>query len=124
MRILVIDDDDALRTTMGVVLEHLGHESVLMANVVDGLTAAEAERFDVAMTDMNMPGLNGLEAVKALAHIKPPIAIVAMSGGSAASSAEDYSVLALTMGANVFLPKPFKPADVANAIATAVARTG
>jgi DNA-binding NtrC family response regulator len=124
MRILVIDDDNALRMTMGMALQSLQHEPVLAASVVDGLALAENERFDVVMTDMNMPGLNGLEAVKALSHIKPPVAIVAMSGGSATSSAQDYSVLALTMGAHVFLQKPFKRADVSEAIATALARCG
>jgi CheY-like chemotaxis protein len=122
MRILVIDDDDGLRKSMGMVLESLGHECVLASNVVEAIARAEEERFDVAMTDMNMPGLDGLEAVKALRNIKPPLGIVAMSGGSIRSSAEDYSVLALNMGAGVFLPKPFKRADVAQALAEAVAK--
>ena len=121
MRILVIDDDDGLRKSMGMVLASLGHECVLAANVIDGLARAEEGRFDVAMTDMNMPGLDGLEAVKALRNITPPIGIVAMSGGSIRSSAEDYGVLALNMGAGVFLAKPFKRADVAQAIETALA---
>ena len=123
MRILVIDDDDGLRTSMNMVLQSLGHDVVLAANVIDGLARAEDERFDVVMTDMNMPGLDGLEAVKALRTVKPPIAIVAMSGGSTRSSAEDYGVLSVNMGAGVFLPKPFKRADVAEAIATAIANT-
>jgi CheY-like chemotaxis protein len=122
MRILVIDDDDGLRKSMGMVLESLGHRVVLVSNVVDGLARAEEERFDVAMTDMNMPGLDGLEAVKALRNIDPPIGIIAMSGGSIRSSAEDYSVLALNMGAGVFLPKPFKRVDVAQAIEQALAK--
>ncbi|HMK79880.1 MAG TPA: response regulator [Xanthobacteraceae bacterium] len=122
MRILVIDDDDGLRKSMGMVLHSLGHECVLAANVIEGLARAEEQHFDVAMTDMNMPGLDGLEAVKALRNIRPPIAIVAMSGGSTQSSAEDYGVLALNMGAGVFLPKPFKRADVAQAIETAIAK--
>jgi len=121
MRILVIDDDDGLRTTIDMVLQSLGHEVVLAANVIDGLARAEDERFDVVLTDMNMPGLDGLEAVKALRSVRPPVAIVAMSGGSTQSSAEDYSVLAVNMGAGVFLPKPFKRADVAQAIETAIA---
>jgi len=121
MRILVIDDDDGLRKSMGMVLESLGHEAVLVSNVVDGLAQAEEGRFEVVVTDMNMPGLDGLEAVKALRNIRPPVGIVAMSGGSTRSSAEDYSVLAMNMGAGVFLPKPFKRADVAKAIETALA---
>jgi CheY-like chemotaxis protein len=123
MRILVIDDDDGLRKSMGMVIESLGHECVLVSNVVEGVARAQEERFDVALTDMNMPGIDGLEAVKALRNISPPIGIVAMSGGSFRSSAEDYSVLALNMGAGVFLAKPFKRADVAQAIEQAVAKT-
>src|SRR5690349_25071594 len=121
MRILVIDDDDGLRTSINMVLQSLGHEVVLAASVIEGLARAENERFDVVMTDMNMPGLDGLEAVKALRNVRPPVAIVAMSGGSTRSSAEDYGVLAINMGAGVFLPKPFKRADVSQAIETALA---
>jgi len=121
MRILVIDDDDGLRNSISMVLKSLGHEVALAANVVDGLARTDDERFDVVMTDMNMPGLDGLEAVKALRNVTPPLAIVAMSGGSTRSSAEDYSVLARNMGAGAFLPKPFKRADVAQAIETAIA---
>ena len=116
MRILVIDDDAAMRRTVGMILDSAGFEHVLVASVPDGLAAAEDSRFDVALTDMNMPGLDGLEAVKAFSQMKPPLVVVAMSGGSAKSSTEDYSVLALRMGARSFLGKPFKRAQLIAAI--------
>ena len=71
---------------------------------------------------MNMPGLDGLEAVKAFTHMKPPLVVVAMSGGSARSSTEDYSVLALRMGAHGFLSKPFKRAQLVEALEAAKKR--
>jgi CheY-like chemotaxis protein len=119
MRILVIDDDAAMRRTVGMILDSAGYEHVLVESVPDGLAAAEESRFDVALTDMNMPGLDGLEAVKAFSQMKPPLVVVAMSGGSAKSSTEDYSVLALRLGARAFLGKPFKRAQLIAAIAQA-----
>jgi YesN/AraC family two-component response regulator len=56
---------------------------------------------------MNMPGLDGLEAVKAIARIVPPIPLIAMSGGSVGQTVDDYATLALGLGARRFLQKPF-----------------
>lgn len=124
MRVLVIDDDDATARAVGLMLKNLGHESVLADSALRGIALAESERFDVAITDMNMPALDGLEAVKALAHMRPPVAVIGMSGGSIRSAPEDYGELALHMGAHVFLSKPFRQAQLEAAIATAVGRAG
>ena len=66
---------------------------------------------------MNMPGLDGLEAVKVIARIEPRIPVIGMSGGSTTTSAEDYAVLAVNFGAALFLPKPFDGNDLQGAIA-------
>ena len=116
MRILVIDDDAAMRRTVGMILESAGYAHVLVESVAGGLALADESRFDVVLTDMNMPGLDGLEAVKAFTNMQPPPVVVAMSGGSARSSSEDYSVLALRMGAHAFLGKPFKRAQLVEAL--------
>jgi CheY-like chemotaxis protein len=79
----------------------------LSSSAVEGIEWAESERFDAVLTDMNLPGLDGLEAVKAIARAVPPIPIIAMSGGSASQTVDDYSVLALRFGARRFLQKPF-----------------
>lgn len=124
MRILVIDDDAAMRRTVGMILDSAGYDHVLTESVADALALAEEQRFDAALTDMNMPGLDGLEAVKALTHMTPPLVVVAMSGGSAKSSTEDYSVLALRMGAHAFLPKPFKRAQLVAVLEAALKKSG
>lgn len=105
-RVLVIDDDPLVRKALAALLADR-YDYVLAASTVEGIEHAESARFDVALVDMNMPGLNGLEAVKGLRHIKPPIPIIAMSGGSQTQSPEDYAVLAVRMGAYAFLGKPF-----------------
>lgn len=99
------------------MLGKFGHEAVLASNTIDGIAAAESGSIDVALIDMNMPGLDGLEAVKAIARLEPRIPVIGMSGGSTTTSAEDYAVLAVNFGAALFLPKPFDGKVLQGAIA-------
>jgi len=117
-RILVIDDDGAVCAVVAALLGKLGHEAVLASNTIDGIANAEGGAIDVALIDMNMPGLDGLEAVKAIARIEPSIPVIGMSGGSTTTSADDYAVLAVNFGAALFLPKPFSSEQLQHAIAT------
>ena len=103
-RVLVIDDDEMVRGTLSLTLRAGGYHCTTASNTLAGIALAESERFDIALIDINMPGLDGFEAVKAIAHIKPSVAIVAMSG----RPGEDYAVLATSMGAHAFMLKPFK----------------
>jgi DNA-binding NtrC family response regulator len=117
-RILVIDDDGAVCAAVAAMLGRLGHQAVLASNTIDGIATAESGGIDVALVDMNMPGLDGLEAVKAIARIEPSIPVIGMSGGSTTTSAEDYAVLAVNFGASLFLPKPFSGEKLQRAITT------
>lgn len=119
-KILVIDDDDAVCAALAAMLAKLGHSSVLASNTIDGIAAAEDGTVDLALIDMNMPGLDGLEAVKAIVRIEPPIPVIGMSGGSTSTSAGDYAILALNFGAALFLPKPFSGDELQRAITTAL----
>ena len=117
-RILVIDDDRAVCAAVAAMLGKLGHEAVLASNTIDGIATAESGAIDIALIDMNMPGLDGLEAVKAIARIEPSIPVISMSGGSTTTSADDYAVLAVNFGAALFLPKPFSGEQLQRAITT------
>ena len=117
-KILVIDDDGTVRAVLAALLGKFGYEAVLASNTIDGIAAAESGSIDVALIDMNMPGLDGLEAVKAISNLETRIPIIGMSAGSATTSAEDYAVLAANLGAALFLPKPFDGANLQAAIKT------
>ena len=110
-RVLVIDDDEMVRSTLSLTLRAGGYSCTTSSNTLAGIALAEAERFDIALIDINMPGLDGFEAVKAIAHIKPSVAIVAMSGRPG-QNGQDYAVLAISMGAHAFMLKPFKRQDL------------
>src|SRR4051812_18243317 len=113
MQILVIDDDLAARRIAMAMLEKLGHQFEVVSSTLDGISRAENTRFDIVLTDIIMPGLNGFEAVKAITNLVPPIPVIAMSAGSPTDPADDFGILAMRMGAKAFLRKPFTLAELA-----------
>jgi CheY-like chemotaxis protein len=114
-RLLIIDDDDLLRNSLGVMLGARGFSCTLAPNALEAIEQAEAGQFDVALVDINMPGLNGFEVIKALARIEPRISVVAMSGRQFDGDL-DYAVIATGLGAGAFLPKPFRPQQLLQAL--------
>jgi CheY-like chemotaxis protein len=107
-RLLIIDDDELLRNSLGLMLGARGFSCTLAPDALDAIEQAEAGQFDVALVDINMPGLDGFEVIKALARIEPRISVVAMSGRQFDGDL-DYAVIATGLGADAFLPKPFRP---------------
>lgn len=120
MRILIIDDDALVRQSLSTILGTLGHEIVTAGTAMDGIDRAEDTPVDVALVDMKMPGLDGLEAVKAIVRMESAIPVIGMSGGSLNADI-DYAVLALKLGAKAFLKKPFTRAELVNALTAATA---
>jgi CheY-like chemotaxis protein len=120
LRILIIDDDALVRQSLSMLLSGLGHEIFTASTAMDGIERAENTPVDVALVDMKMPGLDGLEAVKAIVRMEPSIPVVGMSGGSLNADI-DYAVLAVKLGAKAFLRKPFTRAELVGAIGTAAA---
>jgi DNA-binding NtrC family response regulator len=116
-RLLIIDDDDLLRNSLSLMLGARGFLCTPAPNALDGIEQAEAGQFNVALVDINMPGLNGFEVIKALARIEPPMSVVAMSGRQFDGDL-DYAVIATGLGAYAFLPKPFRPQHLVQALET------
>src|SRR5205807_1504446 len=105
--------------TLSLTLRASGHDCTTASNTLAAIALAEADRFDVALIDINMPGLDGFEAIKALAHLRPRVAIIAMSGRPS-DDGQDYNVLSTSMGAHAFMLKPFTRNDLFAAIEAAV----
>jgi CheY-like chemotaxis protein len=118
-RILVVDDDTAVRGAIKVVLEQDGHQVTLASNGRAGVSAAESEPFDIVICDIFMPGMDGIESIHAFHKINPQMPVIAMSGFTfrdGQSPAPDYLTLSTKLGAAYSLRKPFRPQELLKAV--------
>ncbi len=105
-RILVIDDDTAVRTTICENLRELDFEVLEASNGVHGLAVIEGHGYpDIIITDMIMPGMGGKETIEEIRKVQKNVIIIAISGGGR-TEAEDFLESALAQGANAAFPKP------------------
>src|SRR5579872_7360273 len=101
--ILVIDDDESLRDTIGVLLEQEGFRAVLIADGREGFEKALLLKPDLVLVDLRLPGMSGVDICKQLraAQIKTPIIVLSAVGD------EVDKVLLLEIGADDYVVKPF-----------------
>ncbi len=105
-RTLIIDDDAAVRDALTLVLEAGGYDVRAAADGGSGLMLAEQFGPDIILTDIIMPGCEGIETILTLKARHPGIAVIAMSGGGRVGN-RDYLELAREVGADGILEKPF-----------------
>jgi CheY-like chemotaxis protein len=118
-RILIIDDEEELRLILREALEYVGYEVVEAGNGEEGLQHYRAAPPDLIITDMAMPGKNGLETIGELRRVDPYIKIIAISGGSSIGPG-DVLEIAKQLGANRVLRKPFLLPDMCQAVREAL----
>lgn len=118
--ILVLEDETALREVVVELLEEQGHEVTAGA---DGKPTSDADliaRTDLLITDIMMPGTDGLEAIRVARSTNPSLRIIAMSGGGRTVT-KDYLPVAADFGAAAVLPKPFRPTILLKTVAEVLA---
>ncbi len=120
-RVLLIDDDDALRRMLTLTLTRHGHEVVEAGDGEAGLALHRDHPVDVVVTDIIMPARDGIEAIIALQRPDWRVPVIAMSGGGNIGAA-DYLLVARKLGACATLQKPFAAEELLAAIAAAVER--
>ncbi|MEO5957891.1 MAG: response regulator [Opitutaceae bacterium] len=84
-RILLIDDDDDVRTVLRLTLIHFGHTVIEARNGREGLELFAEARPELVITDIVMPEKEGLEVIIELRAHRPPVKIIAISGGGRVS---------------------------------------
>jgi CheY-like chemotaxis protein len=104
-RILIIDDDPALRALMRVMLATAGHEVQEAGDGKAGVARYRQKRSDVVITDILMPEQEGLETIRELRHLDPLVKIIAMS--VAGDGPSGHLRIAVKLGARRILHKPF-----------------
>ena len=114
-RILVIDDEVAVRNTIRLILEHRGHYVVVAEGGQRGVDAIEAYAFDAVIVDIFMPGMDGFQTIKILRQSAPKVAIIAVSGYAfrqASWPVPDFLKMECDLGATRCLRKPFKTREL------------
>jgi CheY-like chemotaxis protein len=115
-RILVVDDEAAIRRAIERILTSAGHEVVTADEGALALRKFEEGEFDAILTDLFMPGTDGIELVVTLAGMDVDVPIVAMSGGGRVVVGESVLKDAQALGATATLAKPFSSEDVIEVI--------
>jgi two-component system, NtrC family, nitrogen regulation response regulator NtrX len=101
-RVLVIDDEQGIRTALGQLLDYEGYDVRTVASVADGLAAYTDMRPHLVFMDVKLPGVDGLEGLRKLRALDPDAVVVMISGHGTIQTA----VEATQLGAYDFLEKP------------------
>jgi CheY-like chemotaxis protein len=122
-RILVIDDDDAVRSAVKLILETNNYEVVAACDGREGIKTASQD-IDLVICDLFMPQMDGIETIRILRETKPQLPLIAMSGSMSRNkdpAAPDYLSMAGKFGAVFKLQKPFRPNELLDMVRRATA---
>ncbi len=116
-RVLVIDDEAIVRTSCRRVLEPEGYAVVMAENGPDGLRRIRDEGpFSLVLTDLKMPGMDGIEVLRRIKDGWPDIPVVIVTGYQTIETA----VKAIKLGAFDYVNKPFTPDALLDVVARAL----
>jgi len=115
-RILVIEDEEAVRLVVTKLLTRQGHEVTTAENGDEGIAKVRAGNVDLVLTDIIMPNKEGLETITEIKRTVPGIPIIAMSG----YWGKPYLEAARKLGARGVLCKPFTGKDLETTIKAAL----
>ncbi len=104
VRIMIIEDDEEMRSLLKDFFEEEGFETDSVSNGVDALKVLSGDHFDLVITDLQMPGLTGLDILPTIRRLKPETPIIVMT----AYGSEDLRRRTLERGATIYLEKPIR----------------
>jgi two-component system response regulator AtoC len=117
-RILIVDDDEALRESLELVLSAEGYDVVGARHAEAALRQLDAGPVDLVLCDLRMPGMDGMELLPQISRRLPGATVIMMSAYGTA----DLAIEAMKRGAYDYLAKPFQPSEVLLAIRKAKER--
>ncbi len=107
-KILVVEDEEAIRTGLIDVLIYHGYEVDFATDGVQGLAKAQSQQFDLVLLDVMMPGLNGYEVCAAIRESDRDLAIIMLT----AKTSDEDIIQGLSLGADDYVSKPFSVAQL------------
>src|SRR5919109_3091627 len=119
VRVLVVDDEPVLLKALEALLTKKGHQVTALDSPITATQKLAQEDFDVALLDVKMPDLSGLELLTAVKHRRPEVEVIMMTGHATVETA----LAAVKAGAYDYLTKPFDDVEVvARVVAKAAER--
>jgi DNA-binding NtrC family response regulator len=106
-KVLVVDDDRVVLRAVTQILERAGYQVVAVDDAVEGLSASKDPSIDVAVLDIKMPNLSGMDLLKAIKSARSDVEVIMMTGFATVETA----VEAVKAGAYDYLTKPFDNID-------------
>ncbi|NTV48352.1 MAG: sigma-54-dependent Fis family transcriptional regulator [Geobacteraceae bacterium] len=120
IKILVVDDELSMREFLSILLEREGYDVTVAGSAEDALRTMESALFDLVLSDVNMPGLSGIELLARIKEKSPETAVLMLTAFSAA----DQAVEAMKLGAYDYIGKPFKNEEIKQLVKNALEKQG
>jgi len=117
-RILVVDDEPSMREFLTICLRRAGHQAEAAPDGAQALARLEAGAFDLVITDLTMPGIDGMELLRRLSAAPSPPLVIMIT----AFATTDTAVEAMKLGAYDYLTKPFKVDEIQVVVQRALER--
>jgi len=106
--VLVVDDEESMRHLLTVILAERGYEVRAVSNGEDALRELAAREYDLVLSDVRMPRMDGLALLRKALELHPALTFIVMS----AYGTHDTAIEAMKAGAYDYVSKPFKPDEV------------
>src|SRR5512135_669618 len=115
-KILIVDDETVVRDSLGKWFSSEGYMANPVASARDALEAIQATEYDVALIDIKMPGMDGMELQSRLREADPELTVIIMTGYASVETA----VQALKRGAYDYITKPVDPDELSHLVSNAL----
>jgi two-component system response regulator AtoC len=106
--VLIVDDEESMRHLLSVILHDHGYEARAVSNGEDALAELAARDYDLVLSDVRMPRMDGLELLERIQRLHPDVTVIVMS----AYGTHDAAIAAMKAGAYDYISKPFRPDEV------------
>ncbi|OQX92731.1 MAG: hypothetical protein B6D58_01470 [candidate division Zixibacteria bacterium 4484_95] len=108
VKIMIVDDEAIMRNLLLKILEQEGYHVTLVSSAKEAIEKLNNERFDLLLSDVKMPDMDGFQLLKKVKKEWPQIAIIMMTGYGDAYTVKE----ALMLGADEYITKPFKSHEI------------
>ena len=112
LRILIVEDECDVLDMLQEVLAGEGHTVITALDGNTGLACFQRQPFDIVLTDLNMPGISGLEMAGRMKKLKPSVPVMLLTGWDVELKQAELAA----KGIDCFLKKPFTIADILRSI--------